>query len=205
MRFFAHLTIASTVMLMAFAAGSGQSSQPERSPLPARPIAFTGSYWFQLRPIAQQQDEYARRLRDHISHVFQIPNVDVSIFNPDIVEQELKDSLNHDRNLRRFLYLDHTFPSEPDMVLATPLHWQLRADGSHVWALLTVKQPAYRGDRPRMAARGFVTVSQGRAVFGTLSRQRGPNGAMLQRGHLLDMDEVFDELKMLKLPQWEPS
>ncbi|SJX65718.1 uncharacterized protein SRS1_10050 [Sporisorium reilianum f. sp. reilianum] len=205
MKVFALFTLVSTAMALVSATHSSKrSSQPQPFRVPATVSPFTGKYWFQLRLIPSQRQEYAARLRDHIANVFRVPNVDVSEVHSAISEPALKGNLNYDRNFRRFLYLGHTYRGYPDMVLATPLDAMPRADGSHVWALLIARKPVHRLIGPRISACGFVTVSEGRAVLGSLAQQRSPDGGTLEPGHLLNIDEVFEELSMLRLPSWEP-
>lgn len=206
MRVFTILNLVTIVLMtVAAAAGSGAQNQPGASVPPRVAEPYNGRYMLQIRTNSDQTREYAQRLQNHIVNTFRFRPGPFSEFLPFLDETGLRQNLNFDRSLPRFLYLGHRYWSHPDMVLATPLHLQPRADGSHVWALLTVHPPLWRGGPPQVKARGFITAQYGQAVIRRLSQRGRFRGGSLEPGHILSIEQVFQELRWLRWASWNPG
>lgn len=210
MRFFVLFFLAYLAAITVSATGSSKRTRDEDPNVPApsspeiRP--YDGHYTLTLRP-SNLRDEYMARLQAHIRDAWNMPHVRVQRLEPyELSPEQLRTNLNYDPSLRRYLYLHHSFWSFPDMVLATPIHREVRQpEGDHIWVLLSAHQPPFRGAPPLMRSHGYYTVSNGEAVVNRLARIEGPNDQALERGQVLTIEEVFRELRLLRLPNWEPE
>ena len=141
----------------------------------------------------RQKVTYAGRLQDYLLERHPVPDFDIETLSASpINHQQLEADLDHDHNLRRFLYLGHTKFGKPDMVLAAPLGQAHQPDGARRFVLLTAKKPR------SMESQGFVKISNPKKVMDIIDGGEGPGGHDLIPGHVLNMHEIFDELGMLK-------
>ena len=195
-------TLLSIVIPTAFGAGGSTSSSEERNTPSVE--HFDKPYVLELRPPIERE-RYARMLRTHILDEWKFPDVEVSNFQPaPLTESQLRANLNYNRNLRRFLYLQSTYTGLPDMDLATPIHGEAQEGGTHIWVLLTVHRPVRKPTRlGQVTAHGFVTVTKGDKVMRKLGDLGGPGSAALESGHALTMEEVFEQLPMLRSASWK--
>lgn len=186
--------------------GSGEPSGAQ-GPVSSAPVngdPYDGEYAIDMRP-SSLRAPFSARLENHIGDVWQVPNVHVEpvelqSFSP----TDLRANFNYDRNLRRHLYLYNTYSNFPDMVFATPMHREPRPQGNHLWALFSAHQPPFQGDHPLIRVHGFVTVSNGGAVVQRLSELPGPqNRAAVEKGHVLNIQELFQQLGRLRWPHWD--
>ena len=197
--FHAFVLFCSAFSIVWAAGGASSSETPSTSSAASEVEHFDGPYTLELRHNIEH-DKIAMFLRAHIEDEWKLPDGEVSNHHRIMLEaRQLRKNLDYNRSLRRFLYLDHTFPNLPDMMLATPLHGHPQADGTLVWALFTVHQPYLRDvDRGHVVSHGYVTVSPGEKALQKLVKQRGPKNGILKPGHVLTIEEVFDHLAALK-------
>ena len=167
------------------AAGGASSSGTERYTTP-----------YDVRDRAPRgRDEYAELFRQQLRERLGLPGVTVENIHLDAVGADaVARDMNHNRNLRRFLYLGKIEQEKPAMILATPLTGWVQPDGSQPFALLT----AHRGRI--VQHHGFVKVSDSEQV------RRVMNGwvptHVLEPGFSLTIDEMFNELQILRHMGW---
>lgn len=141
---------------------------------------------------------YTKQLQDFLFEKHPEPDFSIQTLSESpFTHDQLKTDLDHDRNLRRFLFLGHTKPGAPDMVLAAPLAQTPRPDGTRKFVLLTAQKPH------KIKVKGYVEIQRPEKVMDVIRGSHWPDGYALERGHVLNMDEIFEQLSMLQPPSWK--
>ncbi|CDS01072.1 uncharacterized protein SPSC_00075 [Sporisorium scitamineum] len=188
MKLFTFFTAACVAVTAVFAIEESSTS-PDSSP-------FT----VQLQHSPEISRDYVHRLQ-LIRQDYKLPSFDANRLGwpRQIDSQTMQHNLISSRDHPRFVYLGQPEWNKPEMALATPVTLQAKPDGSHYWALMTVKPPP-QGGVPDLAVHGFVKVPDGAGMFNEMNSHVLSREAVLDKGHTLTIDQVLSELSLLKGP-----
>ncbi|SPO48088.1 uncharacterized protein PSANT_05776 [Moesziomyces antarcticus] len=152
-------------------------------------------------PSYERQD-YVRRFREHVHNDLGLTQVRLgSVRDAPVTSDQLASHLILDKHQRRLIYLGHTEPQLSDMVIASPLSGGT-SDGSKLFSIFSAHKNPQRAGHAKLKAYGFVKVENPGPLMQHMDNARGTQGLALEKGNVLKLGEMLDELPMLFPPGW---
>ncbi|SAM85552.1 uncharacterized protein UBRO_20010 [Ustilago bromivora] len=161
---------------------------------------FTGPYvLIILRPTATYRG-YSKQLQKYARAYLGLPDLTVTSaagHSFRIKPDTLRKDMNHEKDLRRFLYLGPTRHRRKDMLLAFPLRLRAPRSKERIFAIVAAKPPN------EVVSHGFFKASQPTELAESIYKG-GYSPDYLEPGHVLTIQEVFSELRTIDYRRIRP-
>lgn len=149
-----------------------------------------------------ERQDYVRRFREHVHNDLGLTQVRLgNVRDAPVTSDQLASHLILDKHQRRLIYLGHTEPQLSDMVIASPLSGGT-SDGSKLFSIFSAHKNPQRAGHAKLKAYGFIKVENPGPLLQHMDNARGTQGLALEKGHVLKLGEMLDELPMLFPPGW---